>query len=110
MTITLLMAKYFISCVVCFVTLVLSFLVHKQRKERNYIILFYFKNKTTNIAKTCGCKSSFGCENFEKEMSNPMKSVFKRQLAKKRPNVFSFEISDIFGAKYVFKKDVVLQK
>jgi hypothetical protein len=43
-------------------------------------------------------------------MSNPMKSVLERQLAKKRPNVFSFEISNIFGAKYVFKKDVVRQK
>ncbi len=39
-----------------------------------------------------------------------MKSVLERQLAKKRPNVFSFEISNIFGAKYVFKKDVVRQK
>jgi hypothetical protein len=81
------MAKYFISCVVCFVTLLLSFLVNEQRKERNYIILL--KKLNNNIAKTCGCKSSFACKFFEKEMSNPMKSVLERQLAKKRPNVFS---------------------
>jgi hypothetical protein len=31
-------------------------------------------------------------------------------LAKKRPNVFSFEISNFFGANDPFKKDDVQQK
>jgi hypothetical protein len=37
-------------------------------------------------------------------MSNPMKIVLERQPAKKRPNVFNFEILDIFRAKVVFLK------
>jgi hypothetical protein len=43
-------------------------------------------------------------------MSNPMKSVLERQPTKKKLNVFSFEISNIFGAKDIFKKNVVRHK
>ncbi len=39
-----------------------------------------------------------------------MKNVLEKQSAQKRPNVFSFGISNIFGAKDVFKKNVVQQK
>jgi hypothetical protein len=40
--------------------------------------------------KTCGYRSCFAC--------------------KKRPNVFSFEILELFGANNPFKKDDVQQK
>jgi hypothetical protein len=49
MTMTLLMEENLRSCVVCFFTLILSFLIQEQRKERNYIILF--KNRITTLKK-----------------------------------------------------------
>jgi hypothetical protein len=47
MTMTLLMEENLRSCVVCFFTLILSFLI--QRKEKNYITLF--KNIITTLKK-----------------------------------------------------------
>jgi hypothetical protein len=44
---------------------------------------------------------------FEKAMSNLVKVVLENQPSKKRPNVFSFKISQFFNAKNPFKKDVV---
>jgi hypothetical protein len=43
-------------------------------------------------------------------MNFPLRNVFERQLAIKRPNVFNFEILKKFGAKDPLKKDVVQQK
>ncbi len=47
---------------------------------------------------------------FEKEANFPLRNVFEKQLAKKRPNVFNFEISKFFGTTYPFKKDIMQQK
>jgi hypothetical protein len=101
MIITLLMEKNFISCVVCFVTPVLSFKVHEQRKEKNHIVLL--KKWNNNIAKTCGCKSCFDCKKIQKEMSNPMKSLLERQPAKKNLMCLSLKYH-IFWCKRCFLK------
>jgi hypothetical protein len=44
---------------------------------------------------------------FQKNMKSPLENVLKRQLAKKRPNVSNSKLSNFFGVKDPFKKDVV---
>jgi hypothetical protein len=43
-------------------------------------------------------------------VNSPLRNVFERQLAIKRPNVFNFEILEFFGVKDPLKKGVVQQK
>ncbi len=43
-------------------------------------------------------------------MNSPLRNVFERQLAIKRPNVSNFEILEFFGAKDPLKNGVVQQK
>jgi hypothetical protein len=40
----------------------------------------------------------------------PLRNVFEKQLAKKKPNVSNSKIRELFGAKKPFKKDNVQQK
>ncbi len=44
---------------------------------------------------------------IEEELSSLMKIILEKQLAKKKPNVFSFKISKFFGVKDFLKHDVV---
>jgi hypothetical protein len=46
---------------------------------------------------------------IEEEINFPLRDVLKKQLAKKRPNVSSFETLEFFGAKDHFKMDVMKQ-
>jgi hypothetical protein len=46
---------------------------------------------------------------IEEEINSPLRNVLEKQLAKKRPNVSSFETLEFFGAKYHFKTDVIKQ-
>ncbi len=102
------MEKSLISCIVHFVTLVLSFFIQEKKKGKElYPIIKKWNN---NIEKTCGCKSCFACKKIEKEVDSPMTIVLEKQLSKKKLNVFSFELPEFFGVKVPFKKDVVLQK
>jgi hypothetical protein len=40
----------------------------------------------------------------EDELNSPLKIVLERQLAKKKPNLFSIEILKFFGVKDPYKK------
>ncbi len=93
------MEKNFKSCIVCFVTQVLSFVVHKQKKasELNHLI----KNI---LEKQFGCKSSICSKKFEEEMNNPMKVVLTIQLMKKSFNVLTFEKSEFLVQNVFFKR------
>jgi hypothetical protein len=39
---------------------------------------------------------------FDKEVNFPLRNVFEKKFAKKKPNVFNFEISEFCGAKDPF--------
>jgi hypothetical protein len=47
---------------------------------------------------------------IKEKMNSPLGNVLEKQPAKKRPNVFNFEILEFFGVKDHLKKDVVKQK
>ncbi len=103
MTMKLLMEENLRSCVICFFTLILSFIIQKQRKEKNYIILF--KNRIT-LKKDVDVNYALLEIQFEEEVISLVKVVLKKQLTKIRNNVFHFDISYFFGAKNPLKKDV----
>jgi len=73
--------------------------------ERRGIITYYQKTNITTLKKHVDADHVMLAKGFEEEMNSPLK-----QLVIKRPNVFNSKISEFFGAKDPFKKDVVQQK
>jgi hypothetical protein len=73
--------------------------------ERRGIITYYQKNNITTVKKHVDADHVMLAKGFEEEMNSPLK-----QLVIKRPNVFNSKISNFFGAKDPFKRDVVQQK
>jgi hypothetical protein len=79
-------------------------------KKRRGILTYFKKNGITTLKKHVDADHAISANIFEEEVNSPLRNILERQLAKKRPNVSNFEISKFFGAKDIFKKDVVQQK
>ncbi len=94
-------------CMICHVNFVSYNL---KTKERRGIITYFKKNGITILKKHVDANHVVLAKRFEKEMNFPLRNILEKQLAKKRPNVSNSEISESFGAKDFFKKDVVQQK
>jgi hypothetical protein len=69
------------SCIVCFLTLILSFLIQEQRKEKNYIVLF--NNKITTLKKDVDVNYALLAIKFEEEVISLVKVVLKKTTYKK---------------------------
>lgn len=78
---TLLMEENLRSCIVCFLTLILSFLIQEQRKEKNYIVLF--NNKITTLKKDVDVNYALLAIKFEEEVISLVKVVLKKTTYKK---------------------------
>ncbi len=68
------------------------------------------KNGITTLKKHVDANHVILEKRFKEEVNSPLRDVLERQPAKKRPNVYNSIISQVFGAKDHFKKDVVQQK
>jgi hypothetical protein len=80
MTMTLLMEENPRSCIVCFLTLILSFLIQEQRKERNYILLF--NNKIIALKKDEDVSYALLAIKFEEEVQSSESCIEKNNLQK----------------------------
>jgi len=80
-----------------------------RTKERKGIITHYKKSGITALKKHVDANHAMLAKKIEEEINSPLRNVLEKQLAKKRPNVSSFETSKFFGAKYHFKTDVMKQ-
>jgi hypothetical protein len=85
-------------------------LYNPRTKKRKGIITFFFKNGITALKKHVDANHAILVKIFEEEVNFPLKNILEKQPTKKRPNVSNFKISEFFGAKDPFKKDVVQQK
>jgi hypothetical protein len=61
-----------------------------RTKERRGIITYSFKNNITGLKKHVNADHAILAKRFEEEMNFPLRNLFERQLAKKKPNVSNF--------------------
>jgi hypothetical protein len=91
----------------CMIYHVSFVLCNPRTKERRGIITYSKTNGITTLRKHVDVDHVILAKRFEEEVNFPLRKVFEKQFAKKRPNVFNFEILKFFGAKDPFKNDVV---
>jgi outer membrane lipopolysaccharide assembly protein LptE/RlpB len=76
-------------------------------KVRKGVISYLKTNGIVIFKNYVDVEHTLIAKKFEEEVSNPMRSGLEKQLTKKRPNVSTNEIFEIFSTKDHFKKDDV---
>jgi hypothetical protein len=99
MTITLLIEKSLKSCILHFVTLVLSFLIQEKEKGKELYPIIK-KNRIITLTKQVDANHALLAKNLE--VDSPMTIELEKQLGKKKFDVSSFELSKKFGVKVLF--------
>ncbi len=70
-----------------------NFVPHNPRtKENRKIITYSQKNGIIALKKHVDAYHVVLAKRFDEELNSPLRNVFKKQLAKKRPNVFNSKI------------------
>ncbi len=93
-------------CMICHVNFVPF---NPRTKERRGIITHIFFNGITTLKKHVDVDHAILAKKIKEKLNSPLGNVLEKQPAKKRPNVFNFEISEFCGVKDHFK-NVVKQK
>lgn len=81
-----------------------------KTKLRKGVISYLKTNGIVIFKNYVDVEHTLIAKKFEEEVSSPMKSGLEKQLTKKRPNVSTNEIFEIFSTKDHFKNDDVEQK
>ncbi len=90
-----------IRCHLCYKTHVLY---NPRTKLRKGLISYYKINGISTLKKHVGVEHNLLAKKLNEEVNNSLRSQVEKQLAKKRQNLFSYEISEFFLQNFLTKK------